>query len=283
MLSSQIILFTMGVCSVCGGEIPYHRQDAWSKSHGRGKYCSKECYYKSRGDPPVEITCLCGCGRKRLVQASRVKQGNGKFFSKECVSKYKREHRPWITCAFPGCSNKFQVMPWELNHKINSSARRYCDEHKGTHNPTLFKNGEEHPLWNGGISFGKYCPKFRDVRPRVRAFFNFQCMMPGCTCGGFTKDSNPQPVVHHVYYQKEACCYQEENGNFVFDLGKYGEITVEGDPTKFVTLCGPAHSKTNKNRLYWAKYFENLINTKYGGKSYFTEEEYLRYLHDSDK
>jgi hypothetical protein len=32
--------------------------------------------------------------------------------------------------------------------------------------------------------------------------------------------------------------------------------------------------KTNHNRDYWENYFSELINTKYGGKCYYTKEEY---------
>lgn len=31
-----------------------------------------------------EITCKCGCGRKRMVRTADVKRGWGKFFSKSC-------------------------------------------------------------------------------------------------------------------------------------------------------------------------------------------------------
>jgi|11BtaG_2_1085332.scaffolds.fasta_scaffold108966_1 hypothetical protein len=32
----------------------------------------------------VEIICLCGCKRKKLVREADVKRGWGKFFSKSC-------------------------------------------------------------------------------------------------------------------------------------------------------------------------------------------------------
>jgi hypothetical protein len=31
-----------------------------------------------------EITCLCGCKRKKMVRTADVKRGWGKFFSKRC-------------------------------------------------------------------------------------------------------------------------------------------------------------------------------------------------------
>lgn len=32
----------------------------------------------------VEITCACGCGRKKQVRTADVKRGWGKFYSKSC-------------------------------------------------------------------------------------------------------------------------------------------------------------------------------------------------------
>jgi hypothetical protein len=38
-----------------------------------------------------EITCACGCGRKKQVRLSDIKRGWGKFYSKSC--KAKRQER----------------------------------------------------------------------------------------------------------------------------------------------------------------------------------------------
>lgn len=35
----------------------------------------------------VEITCACGCGRKKMVRTADVKRGWGKFYSKSCKAK----------------------------------------------------------------------------------------------------------------------------------------------------------------------------------------------------
>lgn len=36
----------------------------------------------------IEITCKCGCGRKKDVRLSDIKRGWGKFYSKSCKAKY---------------------------------------------------------------------------------------------------------------------------------------------------------------------------------------------------
>jgi len=84
---------------------------------------------------------------------------------------------------------------------------------------------------------------------------------------------------HHVYYDKKACCSVDINGVYFSNLGIKGReknFEIVGDPNKFVTLCQRCHNKTNGKyrREYWARHFEEIINTKYNGKSYFTEIEY---------
>lgn len=34
-----------------------------------------------------EITCVCGCGRKKMVRTADVKRGWGKYYSKSCKAK----------------------------------------------------------------------------------------------------------------------------------------------------------------------------------------------------
>lgn len=64
---------------------------------------------------------------------------------------------------------------------------------------------------------------------------------------------------------------KESNGNI-------HEHEIIGKPEKFAVLCKKCHSKTTThNRYEWIKYYENLINTKYNGKSFLTKEEFLNY------
>ncbi len=110
---------------------------------------------------------------------------------------------------------------------------------------------ENCPSWKGGISFEPYCSKFNeDLKNRVRAFFNNICVL----CGK-TKEENKQNLcVHHVNYDKMICC------NDVKPM--------------FVSLCRGCHTRTNNDREYWEEFLTNEINKKYGGKSFYTIEEY---------
>lgn len=118
--------------------------------------------------------------------------------------------------------------------------------------------GEKSYLWKGGISFGKYCPKFnRPFRRRVRARFEYKCV----ECGKTTEENGESLCVHHVHYDKKTCC-------------KEGEVV--GD-RKFVALCRSCHIATNNDREFWEDWFAEIIMEFYDGKSYFTEEEFNEY------
>lgn len=105
-------------------------------------------------------------------------------------------------------------------------------------------------FWYGNVRYydGKYycdlwTPEFRE---RVRAFFNYQCT----ECG--TPQNGRKHCVHHVHYDKNVCCKNNE----------------EIRDRKFVSLCGSCHTKTNHNRDYWEQHFTQIINDKYGGQCY---------------
>jgi len=117
--------------------------------------------------------------------------------------------------------------------------------------------GEKNPNWKGGISFGSYCMKFsREFKERVREFFGRKCVI----CGRTEAENHRKLHVHHVNYDKMSCC----NDNIPL----------------FVPLCNICHPKTNYNgRDKWTQYFDNLINTKYNGKCFYTKEEMISHAH----
>lgn len=97
----------------------------------------------------------------------------------------------------------------------------------------------------------KYCKKFNGgFKKRVRGYFGNKCVM----CGKSEEENGQALSVHHVNYDKKAGC----NGNTL----------------SFVTLCKSCHHKVHGNKEYWKAYFENIINTEYGNKCYYTKEEY---------
>jgi len=114
---------------------------------------------------------------------------------------------------------------------------------------SVARSGDKCHLWKGGISFEPYCPKFtKEFKERVRAFFGYQCQLPGCN--HVWQPGEKKLSVHHVNYRKDSCC-----SDVVIPL--------------FIPVCsGSCHAVTNNHREYWEKYFTDLINEKFGGKCY---------------
>jgi hypothetical protein len=113
--------------------------------------------------------------------------------------------------------------------------------------------GENTVTWKGGISFEPYCPKFNnDLRRRVRIFFDNHCVM----CGKSGEDNGIALSVHHIEYNKDGCC--------------------DGNPVHFAALCNKCHAKTSnfKDRQRWENMLHRLIDEVYGGRSYYTKEEW---------
>jgi hypothetical protein len=99
----------------------------------------------------------------------------------------------------------------------------------------------------------KYCYKFDDsLKDRVRAFFNYRCVECGTPQDGKGLD------VHYVNEKKDACCNEKVK-------------------RLFVALCPYCHGRTRRNPPYWEDHFTTMINEYYGGKCYFTKEEYWQF------
>jgi len=119
-------------------------------------------------------------------------------------------------------------------------------------------SGSNHPNWKGGISCKPYCPKWtKELRRRIRAFFNYECV----TCGKTTAENGKQLSCHHVTYDKNACCDEK--------------------PVQFAALCMRCHVKSNYERSRWEAMLHRIIDEIYDGRSYYTREEMSRLLEES--
>ncbi len=148
----------------------------------------------------------------------------------------------------------------------------------------------EHHLggfWYGNIRYyeGKqYCELWNaEFRRRIRAFnaHNHNGIVT-CECCGVIINNGNIFNCHHVYYDKKACCVVSEDGKYYSNLGIKGnpyDFEIIGDPNKFVVLCDSCHGKSTgrKNRRFWARFFEKIVNEKYNGKSFFTKEEIIAF------
>lgn len=237
------------VCETCGKEIERSKSQI-----SRHNFCSIECAYKfNRGENSVhwkggEVSVTCNiCGKLFTKKRCDVLPEN--FCSRECKGKHhskvisgKKNPRyvDKVSIKCDNCGKEIKRYPREVFKK------NFCDQKCLGE----YRRGKNNPFWNGGSSFFPYCEKFNDeFRSRVRAFFGYKCV----ECGMPEEENGRKLSVHHVHYDKSSCCSDA--------------------PHQFVTLCQKCHARTNTNKEYWKRVFEELLEEKYGGKSYFTREE----------
>ena len=97
-------------------------------------------------------------------------------------------------------------------------------------------SGENSPNWKGGISYGKYCPKFNErFKDSVREKFGRECFL----CDKDEEENKRKLDVHHVSYDKECMC--------------------NGAECEFVPLCRKCHGMTNHNREMWRRMILNQL------------------------
>jgi hypothetical protein len=269
------------ICQECRKNIEL---PAYRIKTGQDHYCSKECRYKAHskkmsGENNVgyleKIDRICKhCGKSFKVLESRLKCDPCNFCSKECQGKFQSQNNrgknnPNFKNAMIArkciiCGKEFtKHRAWLKKKNVSADILGlYCSRKCFGMGHSIKVTGESSPNWQGGISFEPYCPKFnKEFKERVRAWFNYQCS--NCE----EPQNDKKHSVHHVYYNKKACCEQNENGEYIYNID--GEqVIVIGNPNKFVALCKSCHAKTNHNRVYWARYFEDIINNWYDGRSW---------------
>jgi hypothetical protein len=197
-----------------------------------------------------KIRCICQtCNGEFFVKPSAINAGGGKYCSPECTyinpdwRKKQSENKKGEKHPLFG-----KIRPKKTCVKISESR-------KGNKNPMFGKTGDKDPAWKGGISFEPYCVKFnREFKERVRAFFGYRCVK----CGKSQSGMREKLHVHHVNFDKQSCC----------------------NDTKplFVPLCRSCHSKTQRDRDGWERYFTEMIyENDPTGKCFLTKEEMLNY------
>lgn len=236
--------------------------------------------------------CLCDCGKETLVPRSSLITGNtrscGCLHNEVTSKRLSGDNHPMkrpeikrkVSIANTGkkasietrkklsASHKGTHLSMEARKKLSDSisGEKSCKYGKSMKAETKQKIsnsllgkfvGEKNPAWKGGISFEPYCPKFnKNLRTRIRAFFDYRCMI----CGkpeieNLTKNGKQRLLsCHHVEYDKQACC----NNNVV----------------NFAALCQRCHGRMNGNTDRWEQILHRIINEIYDGKSYYTKEEY---------
>lgn len=191
-------------------------------SHKKQDFCSSKCYDAWRKERSKQYTVICLiCGKEKISKPSRIKRGIDKTCSKTCEA----------------------ILKSQLRIK------------------------EGNPNWHNGSSQEQYCPKFnKPFREGVRAIWEYKCGL----CGKLQSENIiilsdgtikiVKHSVHHVHYNKDACCNGDSN------------------IWHFIPLCAECHGKTNGRREEYQQIFMDIIIKERNGKSYLTESEYLQYF-----
>lgn len=95
-----------------------------------------------------------------------------------------------------------------------------------------------HPLWQGGISFEPYGLDFNiKFKEGIRERDNRCCVI----CNKTEEELKELLSVHHIDYDKK-----------------------NSFPQNCVSLCRNHHSETNFNRTHWTKFFQSLLAERHG-------------------
>jgi DNA-binding CsgD family transcriptional regulator len=140
-------------------------------------------------------------------------------------------------------------------HKEIPKGKKFCNQVC----MGLGTRGPKNPNWNGGTKYQPYCWKFNEpLKERVRIFFKRKCFL--CGCG---EDPRISLSVHHVHYNKAACC----------DKG--------GQP-HFVPLCERCHNMTSSSssKDQWDRILSYLLFDRTDGECYITKKEYREILNN---
>ncbi len=125
--------------------------------------------------------------------------------------------------------------PW---NKGKSWAKEVIQKIKENHANFSLEN---HPNWQGGISFLPYCIKFnKELKKSVRKRDNYTCQNPIC------KLTQQESLIiydqcldiHHIHYDKSNC---------------YPDL---------ITLCHSCNVKANSNRRFQEILYMNILNNR---------------------
>lgn len=258
-------------CKICGKLFEYY------PSEQNGKFCSGECYHKSRGvkllvkcehcgkeferrismlkdhvfcsndcraahwNNKVELTCKV-CGKKFEWRASRLK-----YYTTECCSikcrGIARRNRMKHTCK--GCGKEFEIKESSANRENPRGS--YCSKECYT----KYSRGKNSHMYDHGQSFYPYCELFTEsLKERVRDFFGNKCVI----CGKVRQENLGKRLdVHHVFVEKLACCETKiedmdlVRNRFPKDIARFGESTFSEKELQCIRmmlpLCISCHSR----------------------------------------
>lgn len=108
-------------CQFCGFEFQVER---YRINQGRGKFCSKQCYYESKKN---KVACTCEiCGKDFEAYPARIKRGQGRFCSNACYCLGNKDEN---SSYFGGCLTKEGYVRISIAGKLKYEHQYIMEEH----------------------------------------------------------------------------------------------------------------------------------------------------------
>ena len=234
-MESKKIIYT---CLVCGKE-----KTVYKNPNNAYKYCSKECYYESKKEILVDITCLL-CGKVVSVSKVNVDRGQYKYCGNRCrgiaarasedkvcpICKkifYKRSKS--VTCSIE-CQSKLHSK-WIIEKGCSGSANAFFGKkhtlktrkHLSRVKKKMFADGILIPFMKGKGNPNKYSRskdlEWRLFRKSILDRDNNKCVL--CS-------SKKRLEVHHIVPYRMCKKHEESN---------------------LITLCRECHKKLYRKEL----------------------------------
>ena len=161
-------------------------------------------------------------GRKRMSKGQKGKKNpHSKEWNKK-ISKANKGQIPWSK------GKKLSKEHIEKVRKANTGKKRSDEIKKKLSKIHIgLQAKENHPNWQGGMSFEPYSIDWTEtLRRSIRERDHYTCQLYGIYGN----------VVHHIDYDKKNC-----------------------DPKNLITLSKKGNSVVNFNRKYWTNYFQNIM------------------------
>lgn len=202
---------------------------------GKKKYCSKECYWSDKKGKESPFK-----GKKHTEEAlNKIREARAKqIFSEESKIKKRNSmkgHKVSIETKEKirkGNIGKFvSIETKKKQAKVKKGKKRelFTKEHRQKIGKA--NTGENNGNWNNGSSFEIYPQEFNKEFKQFIKNRDFNvCQTPNCM-------NTENLCIHHIDYNKKNNSLEN-----------------------FITLCNSCHSKTNFNRNYWKKFYNEILN-----------------------
>jgi len=231
----------------------------------------KHFYYSAKSPGGYSATC-CSCTKKKAQSVYFAKHGitmedGAKLKAKETVLRNKQKTWSVLLCGC-GCgvalkspTAKYIYGHQHLGKKHSAETiKKISESGKGEKNSMYGKppseegrinvscrmQGIERKEWGGFIKGKGYCGAFSDneFKDDMRTHYKNTCQGVDCKNGGINP-SEKALHLHHIDYDKQNC-----------------------NPDNLIPLCMSCHAKTNGNRVYWKRIYQEVVARGVtGGKS----------------